>query len=131
MLAVTLAATLGCTTKNYVRQQTTPLINKTNELDDLTAKNSRDIKDVDQRAQRPRPEIIRNDMAHKRHHDDCPFLFAASIMRESRSSSSGERFSASISISDATACAIEPSQKVCNRRFRAERRARSRRTVGR
>jgi len=51
MLAATLAATVGCTTKNYVRQQTTPLINKTNELDDLNAKNSRDIKDVDQRAQ--------------------------------------------------------------------------------
>jgi outer membrane protein OmpA-like peptidoglycan-associated protein len=51
MLATTLAATVGCSTKNYVRQQTTPLINKTNELDDLTAKNSKDIKDVDQRAQ--------------------------------------------------------------------------------
>jgi len=51
MLAATLAASLGCTTKNYVREQTTPLINKTNELDDLTAKNSKDIKDVDQRAQ--------------------------------------------------------------------------------
>ncbi len=51
MLAVTLAASVGCTTKNYVKQQTTPLINKTNELDDMTAKNSRDIKDVDQRAQ--------------------------------------------------------------------------------
>jgi len=51
MLAATLAATIGCSSKNYVRQQTTPLINKTNELDDLTAKNSRDIKDVDQRAQ--------------------------------------------------------------------------------
>jgi len=51
MLAATLVASLGCSTKNYVRQQTTPLINKTNELDDLTAKNSRDIKDVDQRAQ--------------------------------------------------------------------------------
>ena len=50
-LAVALAATIGCTTKNYVREQTTPLINKTNELDDLTAKNSKDIKDVDQRAQ--------------------------------------------------------------------------------
>ncbi len=50
-LAATLAASIGCTTKNYVRQQTTPLINKTNELDDLTAKNSKDIKDVDQRAQ--------------------------------------------------------------------------------
>jgi len=51
MLAATLLASIGCSTKNYVRQQTTPLINKTNELDDLTAKNSRDIKDVDQRAQ--------------------------------------------------------------------------------
>ena len=51
MLVATLAASLGCSSKNYVRQQTTPLINKTNELDDLTAKNSRDIKDVDQRAQ--------------------------------------------------------------------------------
>lgn len=50
-LALTLAATVGCASKNYVRQQTTPLINKTNELDDMTAKNSRDIKDVDARAQ--------------------------------------------------------------------------------
>src|SRR5580658_3862166 len=45
------AVSIGCSTKNYVRQQTTPLINKTNELDDLTAKNSKDIKDVDARAQ--------------------------------------------------------------------------------
>src|SRR3981189_2439896 len=44
-------STVGCSTKNYVKQQTTPLINKTNELDDLTAKNSHDIKDVDARAQ--------------------------------------------------------------------------------
>lgn len=51
MLVAILVASIGCTTKNYVRQQTTPLINKTNELDDLTAKNSKDIKDVDQRAQ--------------------------------------------------------------------------------
>jgi OOP family OmpA-OmpF porin len=51
MLAATLAATIGCSSKNYVRQQTTPLINKTIELDDLTAKNSKEIKDVDQRAQ--------------------------------------------------------------------------------
>lgn len=50
-LVATLAATLGCASKNYVRQQTTPLINKSNELDDLTAKNTRDIKDVDRRAQ--------------------------------------------------------------------------------
>ena len=46
-----MAATVGCASKNYVRQQTTPLINKTNELDDMTAKNSRDIKDADARAQ--------------------------------------------------------------------------------
>src|SRR6266478_2693353 len=51
VLAVSLAATVGCTSKNYVKQQTTPLINKTNELDDMTAKNSKDIKDVDARAQ--------------------------------------------------------------------------------
>lgn len=51
VLVAVVAATVGCSTKNYVRQQTTPLINKTNELDDMTAKNSRDIKDVDQRAQ--------------------------------------------------------------------------------
>jgi OmpA-OmpF porin, OOP family len=41
----------GCTTKNYVRSQTTPIIQQTNELDDATAKNNRDIHDVDQRAQ--------------------------------------------------------------------------------
>jgi len=51
MLVAIAAATIGCSTKNYVKQQTTPLINKTNELDDLTAKNSKDIKDVDARAQ--------------------------------------------------------------------------------
>ncbi len=51
LLAIGMLASVGCATKNYTRQQTTPLINKTNELDDLTAKNTRDIKDVDQRAQ--------------------------------------------------------------------------------
>jgi outer membrane protein OmpA-like peptidoglycan-associated protein len=51
LLAVSMAATVGCTSKNYVKQQTTPLINKTNELDDMTAKNSKDIKEVDARAQ--------------------------------------------------------------------------------
>jgi OmpA-OmpF porin, OOP family len=50
-LALGIAATIGCASKNYVREQTTPLINKTNELDDITAKNSKDIKDVDARAQ--------------------------------------------------------------------------------
>jgi OmpA-OmpF porin, OOP family len=41
----------GCSTKNYVRQQTQPIIDKTNQLDDLTAKNNREIHDVDSRAQ--------------------------------------------------------------------------------
>ena len=50
-LAASMAATVGCASKNYVKQQTTPLINKTNELDDLTAKNTKDIKDVDARVQ--------------------------------------------------------------------------------
>jgi OOP family OmpA-OmpF porin len=50
-LAASMMATVGCASKNYVKQQTTPLINKTNELDDLTAKNTKDIKDVDARAQ--------------------------------------------------------------------------------
>ena len=49
LLTGSMLATIGCSTKNYVRQETTPLINKTNELDDLTAKNSKDIKDVDAR----------------------------------------------------------------------------------
>jgi OOP family OmpA-OmpF porin len=51
LLAISMAAAVGCSSKNYVRQQTTPLINKTNELDDLTAKNTNAIKDVDARAQ--------------------------------------------------------------------------------
>jgi outer membrane protein OmpA-like peptidoglycan-associated protein len=50
-LAVSMAASVGCASKNYVKQQTTPLINKTNELDDLTAQNTKAIKDVDTRAQ--------------------------------------------------------------------------------
>ena len=49
-LAASMAATVGCASKNYVRQQTTPIINKTNELDDLAAQNSKAIKDVDARA---------------------------------------------------------------------------------
>src|SRR5690348_11037888 len=51
LLATSMVASVGCASKNYVRNETTPLINKTNELDDLTAKNSKDIKDVDARAQ--------------------------------------------------------------------------------
>lgn len=37
--------------KKYVQRQLSPIRNRVNELDDLTAANSRDIKDVDSRAQ--------------------------------------------------------------------------------
>ena len=49
--AISLLLATGCSTKNYVRSQTTPVIQHTNELDDETAKNNRNIHDVDQRAQ--------------------------------------------------------------------------------
>jgi OOP family OmpA-OmpF porin len=46
-LALTL--TTGCSTKKYVRAQTTPVINKTNELDDQTAANNRALQDLDKK----------------------------------------------------------------------------------
>lgn len=46
-----LAAVTGCATKNYVRNQTAPIIDHTNTLEDKTAENNRNIHDVDQRAQ--------------------------------------------------------------------------------
>jgi OmpA-OmpF porin, OOP family len=49
--ALSLLLITGCSTKKYVRSQTTPLINHTNELDDATAQNNRNLHDVDQRAQ--------------------------------------------------------------------------------
>ncbi len=49
--ALSLLLASGCSTKNYVRSQTAPVVEKTNELDDATAKNARDLQNVDQRAQ--------------------------------------------------------------------------------
>ncbi len=43
--------TSGCSTKNYVRSQTAPLIDQTNQLDAKTAQDHRDITDTDARAQ--------------------------------------------------------------------------------
>jgi OOP family OmpA-OmpF porin len=43
--------TVGCSTKNYVRSQTTPIIQQTNELDTKTAADHRAIQDTDARAQ--------------------------------------------------------------------------------
>jgi OOP family OmpA-OmpF porin len=53
-ITLAVAATIfagGCSTKSYVRNQTAPLIQKTNELDDVASANARSIRDVDQRAQ--------------------------------------------------------------------------------
>jgi OOP family OmpA-OmpF porin len=51
ILAVAVAALSGCATKNYVRTQTAPLIDQTNQLNDKTATNNRAIHDTDERAQ--------------------------------------------------------------------------------
>jgi OmpA-OmpF porin, OOP family len=49
-LAIALVGLSGCATKNYVRNQTAPIIDHTNELNDKTAANNRSIKDTDDRA---------------------------------------------------------------------------------
>lgn len=52
--AVTACALLsftGCATKNYVHNQTAPIIQQTDQLDQKTADNNRAIHDVDDRAQ--------------------------------------------------------------------------------
>ncbi len=49
--AIGLGLTTGCSTKNYVKSQTAPLIQQTNELDAKTAQDHRTIMDTDQRAQ--------------------------------------------------------------------------------
>ncbi len=51
LVAASLPFTAGCASKNYVRNEVTPTVNKVNELDDLTAKNTRDIRSTDQKAQ--------------------------------------------------------------------------------
>jgi len=51
VLAVGLLSSVGCATKKYVQNQITPINNKIGELDDITAKNSNDIKTVDGKAQ--------------------------------------------------------------------------------
>ena len=48
--AFVITFTVGCSTKNYVRSQTTPIIQQTNELDTKTAADHRNIVDTDERA---------------------------------------------------------------------------------
>ncbi len=50
--AFVVALTVGCSTKNYVRSQTAPIIQQTNELDAKTAADHRAITDTDERAQK-------------------------------------------------------------------------------
>ncbi|MHB8302725.1 MAG: OmpA family protein [Acidobacteriaceae bacterium] len=50
-VSLLLLLSAGCATKNYVRTQTTPVIQHTNELEDQTAANHRNLQDVDSRAQ--------------------------------------------------------------------------------
>jgi outer membrane protein OmpA-like peptidoglycan-associated protein len=45
-----LAGATGCATKNYVRNETAPLVDRTNQLEGRTAENNRQIHDVDDRA---------------------------------------------------------------------------------
>ena len=49
--ALAVAGVTGCATKNYVRTQTTPLVEHTDQLDSKTAANNQKIHDVDNRAQ--------------------------------------------------------------------------------
>lgn len=48
--ALVLTVTVGCSTKNYVRSQTAPIIQQTNDLDSKTAADHRSIQDTDERA---------------------------------------------------------------------------------
>ncbi len=50
-IALLVANLMGCSTKNYVRNQTAPLVDHTNQLEDKTADNNRKIHDVDDRSQ--------------------------------------------------------------------------------
>src|SRR6202048_616926 len=49
--AFVIVFTVGCSTKNYVRSQTAPIIQQTNDLDTKTAADHRNIQDTDERAQ--------------------------------------------------------------------------------
>jgi OOP family OmpA-OmpF porin len=46
---LTISLVTGCTTKNYVRNQTAPVIQGTNELDDKTAANNRNLENLDKK----------------------------------------------------------------------------------
>jgi OmpA-OmpF porin, OOP family len=49
--ALAMLGVSGCATKNYVKNQTAPIVQHTGQLDQETAENNRQIHDVDDRAQ--------------------------------------------------------------------------------
>jgi OmpA-OmpF porin, OOP family len=49
--ALTVFGVSGCASKNYVRNQTAPIVDHTGQLEQKSAENGRQIRDVDQRAQ--------------------------------------------------------------------------------
>ncbi len=49
--ALSVAGVTGCATKNYVRNQTAPIIDQTNRLEDSASANNRKTHEVDDRAQ--------------------------------------------------------------------------------
>src|SRR4051812_24965598 len=51
LAALAMAGITGCSSKNYVRKQTAPLVDHANQLDEKTASNNRNLHDVDDRAQ--------------------------------------------------------------------------------
>ncbi len=51
VVALSLLSSVGCATKKYVQNQITPINNKIGELNDITAKNTQDITDVNGKAQ--------------------------------------------------------------------------------
>jgi len=51
LLASSLLGNIGCATKKYVQNQITPINNQIGELSEVSARNTRDIKDVDGKAQ--------------------------------------------------------------------------------
>src|SRR5260370_38890498 len=57
--ALVLAFTAGCSSKNYVRSQTTPIIQQTNELDAKTAAAHRNITATDDGGQKAIPAAQR------------------------------------------------------------------------
>jgi len=48
--AVALIGVTGCASKNYVKSQTAPIVDHTNQLDQKTAENNRNLHDVDDKA---------------------------------------------------------------------------------